>query len=140
MKKIYIVLCLIVSVWALQACKKNNDNPTPASTTNQNLLNTWKVSQVLEGSLDVTAEFTAYRLTLNESNGNKSFSLTDRQGTTITGNWSISTDETTLTLTPIGAADITFSNVTISVGELKYNGIIQGKTGNLTLAFTLIPA
>lgn len=142
MKKTYIALCLAMITVVIQACKKNNDAPNPASTstTNQNLLNTWKASQVLEGSLDVTAEFSTYRLTLNESNGQKTFSLTNQQGTTVTGAWSIATDQTTITLNPTGGTDIVLTNVSVSASELKYNGQVQGKTGNLTLSFTLIPA
>ncbi|HAS40726.1 MAG TPA: hypothetical protein DCS93_09620 [Microscillaceae bacterium] len=123
----------------MPACNNSNDTPTPGNTTNQNLLKTWKASQVLEGSLDVTGEFGQYRLTLAEANGNKTFTLIKRDGTSLTGSWEISADETTITLTA-NSNTITLSGVSVSASELKYTTDEQGKTGIVNLSFTLVPA
>lgn len=138
----YIALALIaVSMVVLQACGGGGDNgtPTPTSTTNQNLLKTWKASSVLENTLDITSEFSQYRITFAESGSDKTYTLIDRQGTSSTGTWSLSTDGTTLTLTPSGGTAITLSGVTISASELKYTAPEAGKAGTVTLSFTLIP-
>ena len=124
-----------------QACNNGGDTPTPqGETTNPNLLKTWKASSVLEGTLDITSEFSSYRLTLAESGSDKTFTLIDRQGTSATGTWSISTDETTITLSVAGGASITLSGVSISANELKYTAAETGKNGQVNLSFTLIPA
>lgn len=139
MKK-YIVLTLVAAFMVFaQACKKSDNNPTPTSTTDPNLLNTWKVSQVLENALDITAEFTQYRITFAESGSDKTYTLVDRQGTTSTGTWSISTDGSTITLTS-GSSTVTLTGVSISASELKYGAAEAGKAGSVNLSFTLIPA
>ncbi|OJJ22076.1 hypothetical protein BKI52_08535 [marine bacterium AO1-C] len=139
MRTSYIWGLVMVIFLAFPACKNSDNTPTPGNTTNQNLLKTWKVSQVLEGSLNITSEFSQYRLMLNEANGNKDFTLVQRDGTSITGSWGISTDETTITLTTNGNT-ITLSGVSISASELKYTADEQGKAGAVSLAFTLVPA
>ncbi|OJJ19553.1 hypothetical protein BKI52_22360 [marine bacterium AO1-C] len=141
MKK-YIVFTLVAAVMVLmQACGGGgNDNPTPTSTTDPNLLNTWKVSQVLENSLDITSEFTQYRITFAESGSSKTYTLVSRTGTTSTGTWALSTDGTSITLTPSGGTAVTLSGVSITATQLKYNADEAGKAGNVNLAFTLIPA
>ena len=138
MKISYIWGLIMVALLVMPACNNSNDNPTP-NPINPNLLNIWKVAQVLEGSLDVSSEFSQYRLTLAEASGNKTFTLIKRDGTSLTGSWDISTDETTITLTASGNT-ITFNNVSITAGELKYTAEEQGKTGTVNLSFTLIPA
>ncbi len=136
MKICYIIALVVVG---LTACNKGGSDPAPSTTTNQNLLKTWKASQVLEGTLNITNEFGQYRLTLEETNGTKSFRLVQRDGTSLTGSWEISTDETTLTLTASGNT-LTLSGVSISANELKYTTAEQGKTGTVNLNFTLVPA
>ena len=136
MKTLYIVVLLAIG---LAACKNNSSDPAPGNTTNQNLLNTWKVSQVLEGALDITSEFSQYRLTFEESNGSKNFTLVKQDGTSFTGSWEISTDETTITLTTNGNV-VTLSGVRISASELKYATDEDGKTGLVRLNFVLGPA
>ncbi|OJJ22078.1 hypothetical protein BKI52_08545 [marine bacterium AO1-C] len=139
MKTSYIWGLVMIIFLTLPACKNSDNTPTPGNTANQNLLKTWKVSQVLEGSLDITSEFIQYRLTLNEANGSKDFTLIQRDGTSITGSWDISTDETTITLTTSGNA-IILNGVSISASELKYTADEQGKAGVVNLSFTLAPA
>ena len=140
MKKSYIWILLLASFVGFTACKKSNDNPTPTpgSTTNQNLLKTWKVSSVTEGSLDITSEFSQYRLTFTETNDTKEFTLVQRDGTSVSGSWAISSDETTITLTTNGNT-ITLSGVSITASELKYATDEQGKAGAVNLNFVLIP-
>ncbi len=141
MKKAFLFSIIAFVMAFTQACKKKGDGPTPQeTTTNPNLLKTWKVSSVLEGTLDITSEFGSYRLTLTESGNNKTFILIDRQGTSTTGTWSISTDETTITLNATGGSSITFTGVGISANELKYTAAETGKNGQVNLSFTLIPA
>ena len=135
----YIWGLIMVALLVMPACNNSNDTPTPGNTTNQNLLKTWKVSQVLEGSLDISGEFSQYRLTLAEASGNKTFTLIKRDGTSLAGTWEISGDETTITLTANGNA-ITLNRVSITASELKYTADEQGKTGVVNLSFTLVPA
>ena len=140
MKISYYIWGLMMAILlVMPACNNSNDTPTPGNTTNQNLLKTWKVSQVLEGSLDISGEFSQYRLTLAEANGNKTFTLIKRDGTSLTGSWEISADETTITLTA-NSNTITLSGVSVSASELKYTTDEQGKTGIVNLSFTLVPA
>ena len=143
MKKSYILFVLLALVMVFtQACNNgggDNNNTTNPSTTNQDLLKTWKASSVLEGSLDITSEFSQYRITFSETNGSKDFTLVQRDGTSLTGTWSLSTDNTTITLTT-GGNTITLSGVSISATQLKYTADEQGKAGTVNLSFTLIPA
>lgn len=139
MKALYIIL--LAAVLGLTACGNNNSNndPVPGGTTNQELLKTWKVSMALEGTIDISNEFSQYRLTLEEANNNNKFILVQRDGTSLTGSWAISADQTTITLTTNGNT-ITLSGVSITANELKYTTDEQGKTGLVNLSFTLIPA
>ena len=143
MKK-YLLLFIVGLVMVLtQACSSGSDStPTPqgGTTTNQDLLKTWKTSSVLEGNLDITSEFSNYRLTFAESGSDKTFTLVDRQGTSVSGTWSLSTDQTTITLNVTGGSSITLSGVSISANELKYTADEAGKAGQVTLSFTLVPA
>ncbi|WP_075164021.1 lipocalin family protein [Microscilla marina] len=147
MKKIFLFSIIALVMVFTQACKKGgNDNPAPTPTppgggaTNQNLLKTWKVSSVMEGNLDVTSEYSSYFLVLTESDGNKVFTLIDHQGNNTEGTWSITTDETTITLNETEGATTTLSAVSISASQLKYTTSETGKTGQVTLSFTLIPS
>lgn len=132
-----LVYALLLTI--LFACN-NADDPAPNGTSNPDLLKTWKVSQVLEETLNITSEFTQYRITFAESGADKTYTLVDRQGTSSTGSWSLSTDGITLNLTPLGGTVITLTGVTISVSELKYVVPEASKTGIVTLSFTLVPA
>ncbi|WP_299458568.1 lipocalin family protein [uncultured Microscilla sp.] len=135
---IFLVLVAMVAVFS-QSCKKKNDNPAP-TIENPELLKAWKVSQALEGTLDVTAEFSQYRLTLADDGTTKSYTLVDRTGTSSTGTWALSTDKTTLTLTPASGTAVTYSSVSFSASELKYQGSTTGKGGSVTINFVLVPA
>ncbi|OJJ19186.1 hypothetical protein BKI52_20455 [marine bacterium AO1-C] len=142
MKKTHIVIlwALLIGL-ALQSCNNTNNDPAPTSTTtNANLLNTWKASQVLESGTDITTAYASYRITFAEASGQQTFSLTTRTGTTQTGTWVLSTDQTTLTLTLADGTSLTFSGVSISASELKYTSNETGKTGSVSVNFTLIPA
>ena len=140
---IFFAWC-VLSVFAFTSCGGGSDDtptPTPGSTTtNANLLKNWKASQVLEGTLDITSEFASYRIQFEDTNNEKKFTLTNRQGTSLSGTWALSTDETTLTLTFADGTTLTLNNVSISASELKYKADEQGKAGAVTLSFTLIPA
>jgi len=142
MNKTFVGLMVALVMTFTQACNQgNNGNPTPqGSATNQSLLKTWKVSSVLESSLDITSEFSNYRITFNESGNNKTFILVNRQGVSTTGTWSISTDETKITLNITGGAAITLAGVIIGTNQLKYTADEIGKTGQVTLSFALIPS
>lgn len=139
MKKthIFLVLIAMVALFA-QSCKKK-DNPGP-TIENTDLLRAWKVSKALEGTLEVTSEFTQYRLTLADDGTTKSYTLVDKSGTSTTGTWALSTDKSSLTLTPASGTAITYTNVKFSATELTYTGQITGKNGNVDISFTLIPA
>lgn len=142
MKKTHIIIfwALLLGL-SLQSCNNASNGPAPAgSTTNAHLLKTWKTSQVLEASTNVTAAYASYGITFEEVNGQKNFSLVNRTGTTQTGTWNLSTDQTTLTLTLADGTSITLSGVSISANELKYTSNETGKTGNVNIDFTLIPA
>lgn len=139
----YITLALVAAVMVLfQACGGGGDNGgggTP-STTNEDLLKTWKASSVLENTLDITSEFTQYRITFADANSSKTYTLVDRQGTSTTGTWALSTDGTTITLTPSGGSAVTLSGVSITATQLKYTAPEAGKAGTVNLSFTLVPA
>jgi len=141
MKKTVLYLSIALALVFAQACNKGNNDPGPqGSTTNPTLLKTWKASAVLEGNLDITSEFSNYRITFSESGSNKTFILVDRQGVSTTGTWSISTDETKITLDVTGGATISLAGVSIGTNQLKYTADEVGKTGQVTLSFTLVPA
>ncbi|EAY24829.1 lipocalin family protein [Microscilla marina] len=135
---LFLVLVAMVAVFS-QSCKKKNDDNGPV-IENTELLKAWKVSNALEGTLDVTAEFSQYRLTLANDGTTKSYTLVDRSGTSTTGTWALSTDKTSLTLTPSTGTAITYSAVSFSATELKYQGSTTGKGGSVTINFTLVPA
>lgn len=141
MKISYIWMALILATMGLSSCKKSSDAPSPIAggTANTNLLKTWKVSEVLEGTIDITSEFSQYSLTFAEADGNKTYTLVKRDGTTVTGIWSISDDETSIDLTENGTTT-RLSGLSISASTLKYSADETGKTGTIKLAFTLIPA
>lgn len=140
---VFFVICAFFMV-ALQSCGGGGGgDPAPTggtggTGTNSDLLKTWKVSQVLEGSLDITSAFTAYQITFNES-GN-TFTLVSRQGTTLEGTWALASDETSMTLTFSDGSVLNLTGVSISSSQLKYTTNEQGKTGLVQVAFTLVPA
>lgn len=141
MKKSYVFILAALLMVFTQSCGKKSD-PAPSgggTITNQDLLKTWKVSEALEGTLDITAEFTAYRITFADDGTNKTVTLTNRQGTTTTGTWAISTDNTEITLTT-GGTSIKLTGVSITASQLKYTGNETGKTGQVAVSFTLTPA
>ncbi len=139
MRKLTLLLSLALMLGFIVSCKKKSD-PTPVSTVNQHLLKTWKASKVLENTLDITSAFSAYRITFEETNGEKKFTLVDRQGTTSAGTWTMATDETSITLTYASGSAQTLSTVSTGESELKYTSKEQGKAGDVSLVFTLIPA
>jgi len=140
MKKSYIFILAALMMVCAQGCE-NKNNPTPGGNTidNQDLLKTWKVSLAQEGTLDVTAEFSAYRIAFADDGTNKTVTLTDRQGTTTTGTWAISADNTEITLT-INGTSTKLTGVSIASNQLRYTGSETGKTGQVTIIFTLSPA
>lgn len=139
MKKQYIFVVLALLMLFTQACKKKNDNPAPG-IDNQDLLKAWKISKALENTLDITSEFSQYKITFADDGTNKTFTLVNRQGTTQTGAWTIAGDKTSITLSVSGGATITLSGVSFNAGELKYKSDETGKAGNVTIDFTLVPA
>lgn len=139
MKKQYIFLVLALLMVFTQACKKKKDNPVPA-IENRDLLKAWKISKALENALDVTSEFSQYKITFADDGTNKTFILVNRQGTTQTGSWTIAGDKTSITLSVSGGATITLFGVSFNAGELKYQSDETGKAGNVTIGFTLVPA
>lgn len=142
MKKTYIIILWVMIALVSQSCN-NADTPNPVlpgTTTNADLLKTWKASQVTEGSTDVTTSYASYRITFEEANGLKTFSLTTRTGTIEVGSWALSTDQTTLTLTLASGGEINLTGVVISASELKYTSNETGKTGSVNVSLTLIPA
>lgn len=136
MKKSHIFLVLVALVMVFgQSCKKKDD---PIQIVeNQDLLGVWKATNVLEGSLDVTSEYSNYLLTFADDLTTKSYVLVDRLSTSSKGTWSISTDKTTITLTPESGTAKTISAVSFSATELKYTSEETGKSGQVTLSFTL---
>lgn len=141
-KHSYVVCLLALLMFTAQSCKKKSD-PAPAGTSisHPDLLNTWKVSKVLEGSIDVTTAFDAYRITFADDGTNKTYTLIDRQGTTTEGAWAIDTGSTEITLSPTGGATVVkLTGVKIAADKLEYVGSTTGKTGQVSLSFTLIPA
>ena len=142
MKTSYIWILLLAIIVSLSACKKSDNapNPAPNPPIQSALIKTWKVSLVQEaGFVDITGVFSQYRLTFEETNGSKNFTLVQRDGTSVTGTWDISGDGTTITLNT-GSNTITLSEVSISDSSLKYTTDEQGKTGLVKLNFSLIPA
>lgn len=141
MKQFSIIFLAVMTLFFFQACKKKS-NPSPAnSNVNQNLLKTWKVSKALESSssADISAEYASYKITFQAEGGSKQYTLVNRQGTSKTGVWVISTDETKITLTPTGGASTSLTNVSIGANELKYETLEKGKTGEVKVLLTLIP-
>lgn len=143
-KFLLFAICALF-VATLASCGGGGDDPTPSgggggTTTNSDLLDTWKVSAVKEGTQDITAAFSAYRITFADDNGTKSFTLINRQGNTLTGTWALSSNETDLTLTFSDNTTLKLTNVSISSSKLSYTADEQGKTGPVSLSFTLIPA
>lgn len=134
---VFFVLVAMVALFA-QGCKKKSE-PGP-TIENSELLNTWKVSNALEGTIDVTAQFTQYRLTLADDGTTKSYTLVDRAGTSTKGTWTLAADKKSITLTPESGTAVTYSEVTFSATELKYSAQETGKAGNVNISFTLIPA
>lgn len=137
-RHIFLALLALVAVFT-QSCKKDDGNNGP-TIANQELLKAWKVSSAMEGTIDVTAEFTQYRLTLADDGTTKSYTLVDRSGTSTTGTWTLSDDKTSLTITPSSGTAVTFTAVSFSASELKYQGTTTGKAGQVTISFTLVPA
>lgn len=139
MKKLHVFLVLVAMVALFaQGCKKKSE-PGP-TIENSELLNTWKVSNALEGTVDVTTQFDQYRLTLADDGTTKSYTLVDRTGTSTKGTWTLAADKTTLTLTPDTGTASTYSSLSFSATELKYSAQETGKAGNVSISFTLIPA
>lgn len=139
MKKFSLLLCWLLIAGFAQSCKKKKDNPTP-SASYQQLLKTWKPGKVLENTLDISASYKVYQITFEEANQEKKFTLVNRQATTLNGTWTISTDQTTITLTFADKTTQTLSSVAFSTNELKYTAEEQAKSGKVNLNFALVPA
>lgn len=139
-RHIFLALVALVAVFS-QSCKKSNDGGDNGPVIeNQELLKTWKVSKAMEGTIEVTAEFSQYRLTLADDGTTKSYTLVDRSGTSSEGSWVISADKTELTLTPSSGTAVKLTAVSFNANELKYQGSTTGKAGQVTISFTLVPA
>lgn len=139
-RHIFLALVALVAVFS-QSCKKSNDGGDNGPVIeNQELLKTWKVSKAMEGTIEVTAEFSQYRLTLADDGTTKSYTLVDRSGTSSEGSWAISADKTELTLTPSSGTAVKLTAVSFNANELKYQGSTTGKAGQVTISFTLVPA
>lgn len=139
-RHIFLALLALVAVFT-QSCKKSNDGGDNGPVIeNQELLKEWKVSKALEGTIEVTAEFSQYRLTLADTGTDKTYTLVDRSGTSTTGAWTLSDDKTSLTLTPSSGTAVTFTAVSFSADQLQYQGSTTGKAGQVTISFTLVPA
>lgn len=145
MNRLYIYLWVLVLVVLIQACGGKDDQLDPIPGSGKQLLlvqngTAWKVSRVLSATnINVTAEYTAYRITFEDTDGTKRFTLVNRQGVTQPGTWSISGDETTITLNFADGNTQTLSSVTVGAGDLQYTTEEQSKTGALKLFFKLIP-
>jgi hypothetical protein len=138
-RHIFLALLALVAVFT-QSCKKSEGGDNGPTIDNQELLKTWKVSKAMEGTIDVTAEFTQYRLTLADDGTTKSYTLVDRSGTSTTGSWTLSDDKTSLTITPSSGTAVTFTAVSFNTDQLQYQGTTTGKAGQVTISFTLVPA
>jgi hypothetical protein len=138
-RHIFLALLALVAVFT-QSCKKSEGGDNGPTIDNQEVLKTWKVSKAMEGTIDVTAEFTQYRLTLADDGTTKSYTLVDRSGTSTTGSWTLSDDKTSLTITPSSGTAVTFTAVSFNTDQLQYQGTTTGKAGQVTISFTLVPA
>jgi hypothetical protein len=118
MKKILTLLPLIVLSWSTLGCKGTEAEPTVEAK----LTRIWTAKVVKEGS-DIVYDKTAssnkipgyanYKLDLTSKTSAK---LTEKDGVTFTGTWSISTDNTTLTIS----------------GLTSSSGVPTGTNGTLT--------
>ncbi|MCX6307200.1 MAG: hypothetical protein NT040_19720 [Bacteroidetes bacterium] len=85
MKNKYRILCtlIIISLFALSACKKDANPAAPSGVVQVVTTGTWRVTYFIEASEDKTSDFTSYTFSFN-SNGILTASLS---GTNTTGSW-----------------------------------------------------
>ena len=116
------------------ACDATTD---PSPTTLLELVKKWKVENVVAGTTDITAQYASYAIEFKHDN---TYILTKADGSTETGNWSVSSDNKTITITPTGGTTISFTEATITATKLTYSSAeVSAKTGTIIVTFTLIP-
>lgn len=133
MKNINLLL-LIISVVLVQACSSSSGGgttpPTPVETVATTIKKSWTVSQVSwdgvsqfdkTSTTNLVSGYSGFKLDLSVAGTVK---LTEFDGNVFTGNYSISTDETTLKLS----------------GLTSSSGVPSGTNGNLDFTILSKPA
>ena len=121
---------------------------TPEPTATENLTKSWSVSVAKEGGTQVyqkggttnsAPSYNGYRLTLAAASA---ATLTAVDGTTFTGNWSLSTDNKTLTLTNLKNSAGQAPSGSVPAGTIVYNitSAITATTVTLETASTDLKA
>lgn len=136
MKRQRIFALLVLIIGFTQACIPD-EKPIP-KFENQDLLKVWEISKVLENTLDITDEFSQYTIRFIDDGIDKTFILSNQQGTQV-GSWTISTDKNTITLTVNNGPTITLYEVSFNANKLKYKSDETGKAGPVTIDFILVP-
>ena len=133
---LYALFCGVLLITLLQSCKKKNNNPAP---TTQELIKAWKVQSVVEdaNNTDVTQAYLSYKVSFASDN---TYQLTLVDNTTESGNWVLSSDQKTLTLTSVSTVR-KFEEVSLSATQLVYQETeTNTKSGNIVRTYTFVPA
>jgi hypothetical protein len=148
MKNNILYLCIVIVLLG-SSCKKNNPAPAPSQKAAL-LVKTWKVNKVtdagqnrviyqnpLPAGSSVSEDYSRYQFSFSS----KTYSHVDKTGTSSSGSWELSADETKLILDK-GVAG---KETVLTIGELSGSSLKYGftesssKTGNRELSFELTP-
>jgi hypothetical protein len=154
LKKTRYPALAICSLILLIGCGGGTPAPTPTppatQTVAQQIAKTWSVQSVKEdnitvfisgGTANIKVGYLNFKLDLSSLSAAK---LTEYDGTTITGKWSVSADNKTVTLTDLspeptdtnGTISYTINQVTASSFKITRN-VLNRKTGATTTEYEL---
>lgn len=130
-------ICLMgLFVLLATSCNNNNNAPTP-NTTNE-IIGKWKAQKVTDetNNMDLTAQYNQYSL---EIKGDNSYNLTQKDGSSESGSWSLSSDGTIINLSPSSGGFKALTQVNTNNNQLQFKATENDqKTGQIILAFVLI--
>jgi hypothetical protein len=149
MKNNILYLCIVILLLG-SSCKKNNPAPAPSQKASL-LIKTWQVSKVTDAGQNriiyqaplpvgssISEDYSRYRFSFLSN----TYSHVDKTGTSSSGSWEFTAEETRLILDK----GVEGKETLLTIGELSGSSLkfsyteSSSKTGNRELLFELTPA
>jgi maltodextrin utilization protein YvdJ len=105
-----------VTSWALSSCELVGETNLDEPGAIENLTQTWGVdSAFIDGLYDYVTDYSLFQLTINDNN---TYELTDQNGETFSGNWSLVSNESRLSLENSSGNTQTYTILVLDEDEL----------------------